>query len=563
MKLFNVMDTSFDRFDETIRRYLQKTFNNLGLEYTHHQIFGVIFDGIKGIMQNMMFYIEDALTEQNIFTAIRKQSVYSLAKLSGYEAYYGAAASGSLIGKLQLNNGLGNKSSKIYVRNKTRVINKNTGITYILMLPANYYIFDVTQPLLQHEFKIVQGQFIKASYIGKGYNLETIHLTSTNLFDRQYVEVKVNGVTWNEVGNLYDMSENGHEYVLSIGYDNTFDIMFGNNVYGKGLREGDVVTIDYLTHTGSLGNILSSQQTEFVFDEYGIDSLGNDVNINDYMKLEMKNCVSGGNNSDSIDFIRSMVGSNSRSLVLVSEDNFNLFFKRFSFIGYTSCWAESNSMYINATCLTNIKNNIKDIEDYFNMDVKDMLLTYDQKNMIINTLENSKKTFAGLTLNFYDPIIRQFAFICYVKIDNVYNKDTVIQSIRKTLGEYFLNIDNNKLFISKSELISLITENNDSIKALDIDIISEYGESAFYNNFYYKYKLTNTQNQYTYSEVREIYEPSVYPGLDGYGNISLNSKLEVPVLHGGFNYYPDKNNSNRQEAKSNSIKIPDIQVYFI
>ena len=34
MKLFNVMDTSFDRFDETIRRYPQKTFNNLGLEYT-------------------------------------------------------------------------------------------------------------------------------------------------------------------------------------------------------------------------------------------------------------------------------------------------------------------------------------------------------------------------------------------------------------------------------------------------------------------------------------------------------------------------------------------------
>ena len=55
------MDTSFEKFDETVRRYLQKTFNNIGLEYTHHQIFGVIFDGMKGIMENMMFYIEDAL----------------------------------------------------------------------------------------------------------------------------------------------------------------------------------------------------------------------------------------------------------------------------------------------------------------------------------------------------------------------------------------------------------------------------------------------------------------------------------------------------------------------
>ena len=553
------MDTSFEKYDETIRRYLQKTFNSIGLEYTHHQIFGVIFDGIKGVMENMMFYIEDALTEQNIFTATRKKSVYSLAKVSGYEAYYGSAASGTLIGKMQLNNGLNSKSTKVYINNRTRVLNKNTGVTYLILLPSNYYIFDVSQPLVSHEFKIVQGSFTRSTYIGKGYNLETVHITTVNLFDRQYVEVKVNGETWKEVGNLYDMTENGHEYVLSIGFDNTFDIMFGNNVHGTALNEGDTVTVDYLTHSGSLGNILSSSSTEFVFSDYGTDSLNNSVNINDYMKLEMKNCVSGGNNSDSIEFIRNMVGANSRSLVLVSEDNFNLFFKRFSFIGYTSCWSESNNMYINVTCLANFKDKIKEIEDYFNLNLDDMILTYDQKNMVINTLENSKKSFAGLTLKFYDPIIRQFAFICYVKADSVYNKDTIELSIRNTLGTYFLNIDNNKLFIAKSELISLILANNENILSVDLDIISEYGESAYYNNFYIKYELINNNNIYTYNEIREIYEDTVYPGLDGYGNISLDSKLEVPVLHGGFSYYPEKNINN----KSNSIRIPEIQVYFI
>ena len=559
MRLFNIMDTSFESFDETVRRYLQKTFNNLGLEYTHHQIFSIIFDGVKGIMENMMFYIEDAFTEQNIFTATRKKSVYSLAKLSGYEAYYGSAATGTLIGKMQLNNGLTSKSTKIYIQNKTRVVNRNSGVSYLILLPSNYYIFDISQPLVSHEFKIIQGSFNRATYIGKGYNLETVHITSVNLFDRQYVEVKVNGETWEEVGNLYDMTEDGHEYVLSIGFDNTFDIMFGDGIYGTALNEGDTVTIDYLSHSGTLGNILSSATTEFLFNDYGTDSLGNNVNINDYMKLEMKNCISGGNNSDSIEFIRNMVGANSRSLVLVSEDNFNLFFKRFSFIGYTSCWAESNNMYINVTCLSNFKEKITEVEDYFNIKIEDMTLTYNQKEMIINTLENSKKSFAGLTLKFHDPIIRQFAFICYVKVDNVYNKDTAILSIRNTLGEYFLNIDNNKLFIAKSELISLILENNENIKAIDLDIISEYGESAYYNNSYIKYELINENNIYTYNEINEIYEKSIYPGLDGYGNISLNSKIEVPILHGGFKYYPNKESNNKED----SYRIPDIQVYFI
>ena len=104
MKLFSVMQTSFDKFDQTVKTYLSKTFNSLGLQYSHSQVFGVIFDGIKGIMQNAMFYIEDALTEQNIFKASRKTSVYSLAKLSGFDAYYGSTATGSIILKQKVNN---------------------------------------------------------------------------------------------------------------------------------------------------------------------------------------------------------------------------------------------------------------------------------------------------------------------------------------------------------------------------------------------------------------------------------------------------------------------------
>ena len=553
------MDTSFENFDNTIRRYLAKTLNNLGLEYTHTQIFGVIYDGIKGIMQNIMFYIEDALTEQNIFTATRKKSIYNLAKISGYEAYYGSAASGTLIGNLHINNGLNSKSTKIFIYNKSKILNKNTGYTYSLLLQSSYYTIDVAKPLVSHEFKIVQGTFSKASSIAKGIELETVHVNCNNLFDRQYVEVKVNGKTWSEVGNFYDMTENGNEYVLNIGYDNTFDIIFGNGIYGSKLTQGDTITIDYLTHGGTIGNISNNDKCEFVFDSYGSDSLGNQVNINDYISLSMKSCVSGGNEADSIEFIRNIIGSNSRSSVLASEDNFSLFFKRFSFIGYTNCWSDTNTMYMNVICLSNIKNNIKDIEDYYNINVNDMLLNNEQKNMIINTLENSKKAFAGITLKFKDPVIREFAFICYVKIDNIYNKDTAVQGIRTELAKYFLNLPDNTLFIAKSTLIKLLVDNIECIKAIDLDIISKYAEDAYYNGYYTKYKLDNVNNSLQYKETYQIYESEIYPGLDGYGNISLDSKIEVPILHGGFKYYANKEEKN----KSNVIRIPDIQVYFI
>ena len=80
MGLFKLNETTFEQYDSTIKTYLTKTLGAVGQQYSHTQIFNIVFDGIKSIMQNAMFYIEDALTEQNVETAFRKSSLYSLAK---------------------------------------------------------------------------------------------------------------------------------------------------------------------------------------------------------------------------------------------------------------------------------------------------------------------------------------------------------------------------------------------------------------------------------------------------------------------------------------------------
>ena len=561
MKLFNIIDTSFQNFDATINKYLTKALNNIGIEYSNTQLFGVIFSGIKGVMQNMMFYIEDALTEQNALKATRKNSVYSLAKVSGYEAYYGSTATGILLGKSKINNGNPNKTTKIYIKNYSMLRNTYNGLSYAIILPTDTYVFDISKPLVTHEFKVVQGRFETFSYAAKGTILETIHLSSVELFDRNYIEVKVNGKTWTEASNLYDMTEEGTEYIISIGYDNAFDVIFGNGIYGKLLTEGDTVTVTYLKHNGELGNISSNINSEFEFSDLGTDSLGEPININNYMNLYVSTVISGGSNSDTIDFIKNMIGSNSRSLVLASSDNFRLFFKRFSFVGYVNCWSESNSMTINAVCLTNVKSKVKSIEEYFALDTKDMLLNSEQKSMIINTLENSKKSFAGITLNFKDPIIRRYAFMCYVKADNNYNKDLIKTSIYNTLGTYFMNLKDDTQFIAKSELVSEILDNCEYIKSIELNIISEAAEEAYYKGSYIKYETKHSNGIYYYVPVKYMYEEGTYPGLDSYGNISVDSKMEIPILHGGFKYYHNKD--LKSSSKIDSIRLKEIEIYFI
>ena len=559
MKLFKIMETAFDQFDESVRLYLQKAFDAVGYQYTHSQVFGVIFDGMKGIMQNIMFYIEDALNEQNVFTAYRKKSLYSLAKSSGYDAFYGSAASGVLISSMQIANELDSKTTKVYIRNGCQLTNKVNGMSYIINLPTDTYVVDISKPLITHEFTIIQGKYYKSSYVSTGQATETIHVNASELFDKEYVKVTVDGEEWKSVPNLYDMTEDSKEYVLTVGYDNTFDIIFGNNVNGRKLEEGQTVMIEYLAHNGEYGNIFPNDRTDFRFVDEGYDTLGNPVDLNKYLVLNVQSCISGGTNSDTVNFIRTMIGKNSRSLVLASEDNFKLFFKRFSFIGYVNCWSEQNSMTIVTTCIKNLKKQLKDVEDYYKLTDNDYLLESREKEMIQNTLNNSRKAFAGITLEFKDPILRKFAFICYVKVDSVYNKDIAIHGIRKTLAMHFLNCLENVQFVSKSELIKKIHDENECIKAIDIDIISDLGEQCYKKGYYDKYVLQNINGKNKYVTKRVIYENETVPGLDSYGNISLDSKFEVPIIQGGFNYYPNK----EQGLKNDQIKIPDIQIFFI
>ena len=46
-----------------------------------------------------------------------------------------------------------------------------------------------------------------------------------------YVEVFVDGEKWTQAASLYDMTEDSKEYVISVGYENEMDIMFGALTY--------------------------------------------------------------------------------------------------------------------------------------------------------------------------------------------------------------------------------------------------------------------------------------------------------------------------------------------
>lgn len=557
MKLFSVLQTSFENFDSTIKSYLSKVLGSTGSKYSYTQIFGALYDGIKSIMQNTMFYIEDALTEQNIKTAYRKSSIYSLAKISGYEPYYGSAATGIIQCNVILNAMNNNTAPKIYIKNGSTIIDNNTGNIYSVQLPTEYMPIDSSKPLFMPQFKVVQGIWKTVTYVSKGDQLETINITTQGLYDISYIEVKVDGVQYSSAACLYDMENNGLQFVATAGYDNELDIMFGNGVHGKQLSEGQTINIKYLIHDGISGNLSKNSNYDLVFRDPIYDDDGNKVNDYSFLNLSLYTDITGGNDSDTIDNVRKMVGYNSRSLVLASENNFKLFLNRFSFVGQSNIWADENSLDINAICLSNFKNTISDYTTYFNAaDNNELTLTDYQKSIITTSLDESKNVYGGTTFKFLDPIIYKFAAIILVKAPKDYSRDTIKDEISNALKTYFVDYNQNQSFIAISDITKYVLDNIKYLESIDISFISDQKERASKRGYWYKYERKNISGIWKYVKTKITYDSSDSIGLDEYGNISVDSKFELPVLSNNVMYYPDKN-------KNDAYLLDAINIIYI
>lgn len=549
MREINLLRTSYENFTETMKSFLNKSLGGLGQAYSQSSIFGAIFEGIKGICQNMMLYIEDALTEQNIFTATRKKSIYSLAKISGYEPFYGSAASGTVI----LSDKVSNSTDKIVIEDETVLTDSSSGLKYSLDLATDSIVIDLSKPLVTHEVKVIQGVWTRASITMTGEALETVEVTPSSLYDREYIHVYVNGEEYGVASCLYDMVEDEKSCVVKPGYEGGFYVMFGNGYHGKCIENGDQVDVKYIVHDGDDGNISPTDDVELKFQNTVSNVVGNPVEVNDLISITINNYICGGSDSDTIADVREMVGMNSRSLVIASEDNFKMFLKRFSFLGQFNLITTKNSLHVTCIPFSNFKKSITNSSDYLSLDKKDMLLTDAQKDMIKSALSNSNKAFTGVSIDFVNPIVRRYSVMCYVKIPTTLTKESIKIRIRESIASFFMSLSSDTLFISKSSLISKVMEDVTELSSFDVDFISEADEIARKNGWWMKKELHTVSGQLTYVDVRTIYDKTDKIGLDEVGNIRLKTSLEMPVIHKCTMTYDDWSQS----------QIEPVQFFFL
>ncbi len=545
MKLFRALELSYEQYSTAVKNYLSKTFSDFGVKYNNSTVFGQIISVIEATVQNILLYIEDAFTEQNKFTATRKKSIYGLAQLTGYNPSTGKAAGFQLkLSYIPTNT----ETLSVIINNREPIVCSQNGLQYNIILPQDAIIINTTKDLTNKYLYAVEGQFETQSFVATGGQLYLEHLDVTGDIDEDYIELRVNDELWEKADSLYDMQADGKQWFCKTSVVNGIILGFGNDIHGRSLQDGDIITVTYLKHNGEYGNINNSEAVEFSFVNTLKNISGGDVDGNTLFNIAVAgiDSITSGTFSEDVSQVKQMIGYTSRALVLASPENYKSFINRFSFCGYNRTWSEEGSLVINSLIMRNYKINLEDSKDYFNLQESDFFLTDAQKESLQNCIKNSGKQLAGVVYNIKDPKLKKYALYLYLKMKNTsYDTAYIEEQARTLIGEFFTDLTQDD-YIPKSDIIQLIKNNIDGVDGVNCYFISEENETAIINKKYVEEisKYNPSTNTYdTTSNIVYLYDgedPGL--GLDSHGNILLKNNDQYPVLMGGWHYISSSDN---------------------
>lgn len=538
MQLFKLKNIQFDAILQDIKQFLSKSIGgntNIG----QSSVFGQLLTVISAVAHNIMAYIEDALVEQNKYTAQRKKSIYGLAAQSGYQPSTGRAAGVWL----QIASKPANETGlDVVVFDRARLICTQNGLYYVAVLNSPSITLSSDNATGTQYIYAVQGRMETQRFVSTGGNLYAQNIPYVGYIDTQYLKVYINGELWEQSASLYDMTPDSKEYYIRFNPVTGLDIVFGNDVHGRPLQQNDVIEVTYLLHDGEGGNLEVDDNTYFIFADTLTDTSGEHVNANGIFRISFatKDSVASGSNSESTAVTKQMIGFNSRALVLADSNNFRNFLSKYSFVGYNRTWSEKGSMVINSMVMQNHKLHMSRGSDYFKLTDQDFLLTPLQKASIKNALERSGQLLAGCTFNMVDIDLAKYALYVYVKLaDANISHEYISTQIKQYVGEFMSNTSSDS-YIPKSDIIKVIKDNISGIDGINVYIISEDNEKAIMNGEYIDktYRYNPSTGTYAAKETRIKVYPGDNPslGLDAHGNILVDKDNQFPVFIGGWQW---------------------------
>ena len=546
---------------EDARVYISRAYKRTGEFFTAASPYAQILRVLSELGELIFFYIEDAVTEQNIYTAQQPESIYGLARLAGHDPTRGFSATGQI--KFRWKPGVSSDvaGDALIIPANAEIVFSSNGLTYLVRTNGDQFRLDknfngyINAPILQ-------GKIESQTVTGTGEKLQSFNVKVAGATGHDTVRVSVNSELWTKYNSLYEMGANSKGYLVKTGIVGGLDIYFGNGNFGMMPPPGSIIQVEYIKHNGTTGNTGDSKDVSFKWITEGFDSVGNNYNLNEILDCEVVSSPKMGADPESTTFTKLIAPLASKSFVLATPANYEHFLSRYNFFSYIDAYNTTDDGYLDDDnimylfLLPDTRSKILSGQDYFSLPIEEFTFKDAELNAIKKTIEDSGQQMVVTDVEFVKPTIKRFRMDIFVRYFEGFDKNQIFKDIRSAISEYLISVTRRDK-LPKSDIIALL-EDIEGVDAVNVQFVSALEEEARRLGYYYVKTTTVTpstpvlqdvgdgKQKFFFFEKNETVQKvnltpgqpnpvgfDKYVGLDKYGDIIL-SKEDLPLFRGGW-----------------------------
>ena len=560
LKFLSTLRSSASQIRDDARTYITRVYKRANTLFTEASPFAQILSVLSEIAELIMFYIEDATVEQNIYTAQQPESIYGLSRLTGHDATRGFAATGEIEFRWKP----GADFSKIAgtgltIDSRAKLKFDANGLMYTLLTDKDRFRLEKTNKL-SIKTAIIQGEFESQKFTGLGTALQSFNVQTRGLSDHSKVSVSINGEKWTKHESLYDLQRNEKGYLLKTGISGGLDIYFGNEAFGMIPPKGSEIEVEYVKHAGPTGNLPDGADLTVKWDAEGEDSLGEMHDLNQFLDVTITSSPKMGADKESTVFTKVMTPLASKSFVLATPDNYEYFLSRYGLFSYIDAYNTTDDQYLDDDnviyifAVPDVRKKLASGQDYFSIPQQEMFFDQNEYDKMYQVLQDSGQQMVTTEVVFVKPQIRKYSMDVNIRYFEGFTKEELATEIRERIGTYLLNITRRDK-LPKSDIVYILEE-IEGIDAVNVRFISETEETARRLGYFESVTTTvvpqepvtletvgNGKQKYVFFkrieevETVDVDETTIIPetvkGLDQWGDIIME-KEEVAVFRGGW-----------------------------
>ena len=256
MALQQFTNLNFEDIKSSIKDYLRANTQFKDMDFEGSNL-SILIDILAYNSYTTAYNTNMAINETFIDSATLRENVVSLARNIGYVPRSRRAARAIVNFNAS---GITSTTKQITFQPGVIANGSVSNINYVFSLPESVS-FNAFNGASRGVLVIYQGQYVTNSYVVDNNNPSERYVLPNDGIDTSTISVKIRNsssdnttTSYELVDNIIGITSTSNIYLLQETTDEKYELLFGDDVFGKKLESGNIIDISYIKTNGKSGN---------------------------------------------------------------------------------------------------------------------------------------------------------------------------------------------------------------------------------------------------------------------------------------------------------------------